>query len=87
MTEFFLITIGLCLLPLVSVALSAVIAKALGCKLNECQSHPCKVLGIDIGPLLYSMHVMGWLMIVTLPLAAILSVAWFAIGLWQIIVG
>jgi hypothetical protein len=53
--------------PMISVFVAAVIASAWGCPLDEGGAHPCVVLGLDIGGLLYSMGVMGWLFIVTLP--------------------
>jgi hypothetical protein len=45
------------------------IASGLGCELNEAQLHPCYVLGQNIDELLYNLFTLGWLSLVTLPLA------------------
>jgi hypothetical protein len=70
-----LYTIG----PVLSVLLASLIANVLGCNLNEGNVHPCKCLGIDIGELLYSMFVMGWLALVTLPTGAMAILAFLAV--------
>ena len=54
--------------PLISVAIAGSIASANGCQLDEGSIHPCVVNGQDIGDTLYSMGVMGWFMLVTIPL-------------------
>ena len=76
MRGFFLITIGLCLLPLLAVLISSGFADLLGCELNMAEPHPCLLLSIDIGALLYTLQGLGYLMIVSIPLAIILLVAW-----------
>jgi hypothetical protein len=68
-----------CMLPLGSVLLTSVLANSLGCRVDEGSVHPCYLFGISIGDALYAMGVMGWLMLVTLPLAAILVLAWIVI--------
>ena len=62
--------------PVLSLALAATLSKLLGCTLNEADIHPCYVLGISIGPLLYGLSIMGWLMILSLPLGAVVSLTW-----------
>ena len=52
--------------PLASVALAGLIAELNGCGLHEGFAQPCIVAGVDIGGLLYTMTVMGWLMLVSL---------------------
>jgi len=69
-----LVWIGLiCLLiglaPVISVLISSGIAKANGCILNEGGINPCFIGQHDIGGLLASMFVMGWFMLITLPVA------------------
>jgi hypothetical protein len=39
------------------------------CELNEGAVTPCIVLGADIGSILYTMGVMGWLGLMTLPVS------------------
>jgi uncharacterized membrane protein len=53
--------------PIGSVILCAAIANAYGCKVDEGSVHPCIINGHDYGELLYSLGVMGWLMLVSLP--------------------
>lgn len=52
--------------PLVSVVLAGLIAEINDCPLHEGFVQPCIVLGRDIGGLLYTMAVMGWLMLISL---------------------
>ncbi len=60
------------------------IASGLGCKLDEAHLHPCYVLGQNIDELLYNLFTLGWLSLVTLPLAGIgLALSGgLALGLW-----
>jgi len=54
-------------------------ASANGCKLDEGSPHPCIVRGSDIGNTLFSMGLMFWFSMITLPLGALsllLSLAW-----------
>jgi hypothetical protein len=53
--------------PIGSVMLCAGIANAYGCKVDEGSVHPCMINGHDYGELLYSLGVMGWLMLVSIP--------------------
>ena len=77
---FFRIMMGLalfvCALPLAGILVTAFVAKQLGCQVDEGSVHPCYLFGISIGDALYSMGVMGWFMLLTLPLAAIIVLAW-----------
>jgi hypothetical protein len=58
------------LAPVISVAVAGMIADAVGCTLNEGNIHPCLLNGEDIGGMLYTMFVLGWFMLATLPLGA-----------------
>jgi hypothetical protein len=71
----FLILFVACL-PLASVAIAGEIASANGCQLDEGSVHPCIVNGRDIGETLYTMGVMGWLMLATIPLGLGLALAY-----------
>ena len=62
--------------PIASVILCATIASALGCKVDEGSVHPCIVKGHDYGELLYSLGVMGWFMLVTIPGGLVAFVSW-----------
>ena len=53
--------------PIGSVILCAAIANTYGCKVDEGSVHPCIINGHDYGELLYSLGVMGWLMLVSIP--------------------
>lgn len=65
-----------CLAPMLSMFVAAAIADHFGCRLHEGFANPCLVAGRDIGEALYNMAMMGWLMLFTLPLAALLLIAW-----------
>ena len=43
------------------------IANSHGCKVDEGSVHPCIINGKDYGQLLYTLGVLGWLMLVTIP--------------------
>ena len=62
------------LVPLLSVFLAGQVAAAYGCRLNEGGPNPCVIKGYDAGEILYTMTVLGWLMLVT-NLALIAGVA------------
>lgn len=68
------VVILVCLLPLAAVFLSSWVADANGCTLNEASTHPCIVAGRDVGELLAFGFVSGWFMLVTLPVAFVLTV-------------
>jgi hypothetical protein len=65
--------------PIGSVMLCAAIANAYGCKVDEGSVHPCIINGQDYGHLLYSLGVLGWLMLVTLPCGLFAFVVWLII--------
>jgi len=65
--------------PIGSVMTCAWIANAHGCKVDEGSVHPCIINGHDYGELLYSLGVMGWFMLVTIPGGLFAFAAWLAI--------
>src|ERR1041385_3522339 len=74
--------------PIGSVVLCSAIANAYGCKVDEGSVHPCIVNGHDYGELLYSLGVMGWFMLVTIPVGLFAFVIWLIIlilhrGAWR----
>lgn len=89
-TSLFVI-LGVALLPVASVAVAGLVAEAAGCTLNEARAHPCVIAGLDWGGLLYTMGVLGWLMLATIPIGGALLAFWavallFCIG-WRIFRG
>lgn len=66
---------------LVSLAASA-FASINGCVLHEGYANPCVVFGADWGELLYTMGVMGWITLASLPVGVIM----FSIYLGVVIV-
>jgi hypothetical protein len=56
--------------PILSAVIAGSIASANGCELHEGFANPCVIAGRDYGQLLYNMGVMGWLALLTFPLAA-----------------
>jgi hypothetical protein len=67
------------LAPVGSVVACGLIANAHGCRVNEGSVHPCVINGKDYGQLLYTLGVMGWLMLVTLPAGACAFVLWLIV--------
>src|ERR671933_457652 len=63
----FVLILLVALAPVASVIACGWIANAHGCRVDEGSVHPCMVDGKDYGQLLYTLGVMGWLMLVTLP--------------------
>jgi hypothetical protein len=80
---FYWVVLGLIILvalaPIASVAACGWIANTHGCKVDEGSVHPCMINGKDYGHMLYTLGVMGWLMLVTLPGGAL------ALGLWLVV--
>ena len=54
------------ILPMASVLVAGWIADLAACPLHEGFAQPCLVMGQDIGGLLHTMTVLGWLMLVSL---------------------
>ena len=67
------------LAPVGSVIASGVIANANGCRVDEGSVHPCVINGKDYGQMLYTLGVMGWLMLVTLPAGVVAFGLWLAV--------
>jgi hypothetical protein len=59
--------------------LCAAIANAYGCKVDEGSMHPCIINGQDYGQFLYTLGVLGWLMLVSLPAGLFAFVVWLII--------
>ncbi|MFC4424732.1 hypothetical protein [Deinococcus navajonensis] len=53
--------------PVLLLTLGVSIANWQGCRLDEGSVHPCPVLGVDLGSALYTMGMMGWVMLITVP--------------------
>jgi hypothetical protein len=65
--------------PVASVALSGWLAEIHGCDLDEGSIHACMIGGSDWGPTLYTMFVMGWFMLATLPMGAMGLAIWLLV--------
>jgi len=65
--------------PIGSVMLCGAIANAYACKVDEGSVHPCIINGHDYGHLLYTLGVLGWLMLVTLPVGLFAFVVWLIV--------
>jgi hypothetical protein len=70
---------GFAFAPIGSVLVCGAIANAYGCKVDEGSVHPCIIKGQDYGHLLYTLGVLGWLMLVTLPAGLLAFVIWLII--------
>jgi hypothetical protein len=67
------------LAPMGSVVACGLIANANGCKVDEGSVHPCIINGQDYGHLVYTLGVLGWLLLVTLPAGVFAFVIWLII--------
>jgi hypothetical protein len=67
------------LLPGLSLGIAILIANVAGCELDEGSVHACLVFGVDLGDTLYAMSVLGWLMIVSIPLGGVLLACWIVV--------
>ena len=65
--------------PILSVVIASAVTSANGCELHEGFANPCVIGGIDFGDTLYAMGVAGWLALVSLPLAALLGLAYVVV--------
>ena len=65
--------------PIGSVRTCAWIANSHGCKVDEGSVHPCIINGKDYGQLLYTLGVLGWLMLVTIPGGLFAFVIWLIV--------
>src|SRR4029450_10670763 len=75
----FVLIVLVALAPVGSVVACGLIANANGCRVDEGSMHPCMINGKDYGQLLYTLGVMGWLMLIPLPAGAL------AFGLWLVV--
>lgn len=69
---------GIGVAPLFSAGIAQAIATDHGCRLDEGSVHVCMVAGRDMGGVLYTMAVAGWLALVTIWLAMIAPLLWIA---------
>jgi hypothetical protein len=67
-----LIVIALAFSPIAVTYTAGLIALLIGCDLNEASVHPCPLLGVNIGPLLYGMGLAVWFVSLTV-LAGLLA--------------
>lgn len=65
--------------PVGSVVACALIANSHGCKVDEGSVHPCLINGNDYGHLLYTLGVLGWLMLVTIPGGMFAGMIWLIV--------
>lgn len=74
--HLFLLSLIIGIFPMLVVIAASIIASLAGCNPNE---RICIVLGLDIGPLIATMGVIGWFIFYTIPLAlggTLLSFIW-----------
>ena len=72
--------------PIASVAAAGTIAGWNGCTLHEGYANPCVVGGWDLGGTLYTMSVLGWFMIATIPLGVVAFAGWTTVWfVWRMV--
>lgn len=64
--------------PVLCVLIASFIAETNGCALNEGSINTCMVGGADLGSLLYTLFVLGWFMLATIPLGGAAFFVWLA---------
>ena len=64
--------------PVLSVLTAGFIAESNGCYVNEGGVNPCMIGGADWGPTLYTLFVLGWFMLATIPLGGAAFFVWLA---------
>jgi hypothetical protein len=64
---------------------AGLIASHYGCQLDEGSVHTCVIAGKDRGSILYTLGMMGWFMIATLPIGAGLVMLWLAVELIRLL--
>ncbi|GGF06499.1 hypothetical protein GCM10011611_10020 [Aliidongia dinghuensis] len=62
--------------PVLSVVAAGLLANIAECELNEAAVHPCVIAGHDFGDPLYTMAVLGWLALATIPFGGALLICW-----------
>jgi hypothetical protein len=65
--------------PIGSIVVAGWIASSHGCRLDEGSAHPCVINGKDYGETLYTLGVLGWFMLVTIPAGAIAFLVWLVV--------
>lgn len=70
----YLAIIVLSIVPLLITVVAVGFAAVNGCRMDEASSYPCVVFGHDWGDTLYTMGVMAWMMLVTMPLGFLLLI-------------
>lgn len=73
------IALAIGLLPLILTIIAGATAHVLGCKLDEGSVHPCFLIGLNIGDVLYTMGMMFWFFFITGPLVAAVVALWVLI--------
>lgn len=77
----FALIVSFALMPVISVMTSIGIASIAGCHLNEASTHPCVIMGVDIGGLLALMFVAGWFALATVPAGAVALLIWAVVAI------
>lgn len=57
--------------PFLLLVLSLVVTRLTECMVNEAGAQPCRIASLDVGGLLYTLMMMGWLVIPLLPFMAL----------------
>jgi hypothetical protein len=66
--------------PFVCLLIGLALASATGCQMSEGGMEHCVLWGHDFGRLIYTLTMMGWVMLLTSPLMLISVIGWIVIG-------
>jgi hypothetical protein len=74
-------------LPLLLALSAGAAARVFSCQLDEGSVHACVIFGHDIGDMLYTMFVLGWFGMMTIPSATFALIVWAVVVLILLVVG
>lgn len=69
--------------PIIGLLIVAFFAWVGDCEVNEAFVQPCVILGLEIGGFFAGLGVMGWFMLITLPLGAMALISWALVLGWH----
>lgn len=75
----------LCLLPIILALSGLAIANAVGCDISVTSTSHCLILGTDWGETLYTLTMLHWFGLVTLPVAALTVIFILLLALFDLI--
>ena len=79
------ITVLFALSPIAITYTAGFIASRIGCDLNEVSQHPCRVLGMNVGPLLQTMAQSVWFISLTVMAGLLALIVLFIVWIARVV--